>query len=306
MRLRRNRAARRRPPVDFLYKATAESLADRLSDIQRGFPLALDLGCHSGELAQALATAPPGRAGAAAQVEALVQADLAPGLAAQADRATGWPALAADEEALPFGAHTFDLVLSNLSLHWVNDLPGSLLQIRTALKPDGAFLASLLGGETLNELRSVMLEAELAVTGGVSPRVSPVVDLREAAGLLQRAGFALPVADAERLTVTYDNAFALLADLRGMGETNAANNRNPAPPPRGFWPEVARLYQQRHAGSDGRIVATFHVVYLLGWAPHDSQQRPLRPGSAKTRLAEALGTVEVPAGEQAGPGASKA
>ena len=301
VRLRRNRAARQSNPVDFLFKATAHSLVDRLLDIQRDFPLALDLGCHGGEVSRALEGASSGELSGTHGVGTLVQADMAPAFARRAAQGTGRPAIAADEEALPFGAGVFDLVLSNLSLHWVNDLPGALWQICTALKPDGAFLAAILGGETLHELRAVTMEAELALTGGASPRVSPVADLREAAGLLQRAGFALPVADSDRLTVTYDTAFGLLADLRGMGESNAGINRNPAIPPRALWPEVARLYQQRHAGPDGRIVATFEVLYLLGWAPHEDQQQPLRPGSARSRLADALGTVEVPAGEKPAP-----
>lgn len=298
VRLHRERAARQAEPVDFLFRATADSLVDRLGDIQRDFPMALDLGCHGGEVARALAAA----AHETGRIGHLVQADMAPGLARRAALATGRPSLAADEELLPFGPGAFDLILSNLSLHWVNDLPGALWQIREALKPDGAFLACLLGGETLRELRQVAMEAELALTGGASPRLSPVADLREAAGLLQRAGFALPVADADTITVTYDNVFGLLADLRGMGETNAGVNRNPAVPPRTFWPEVARLYHERFAGADGRIPATFQAIFLLGWAPHESQQQPLRPGSARSRLADALGTAEISTGAEAAPG----
>lgn len=298
VRLHRNRAARSAAPVDFLLRTAASSLVERLQDIKRDFALALDLGCHWGEVAEALAEAGGFDSGAGTRIAALVQTDMAPRMARRAAEANGWLTLATDEEALPFSAQTFDLVVSNLSLHWVNDLPGALWQIRTALKPDGAFLATMLGGETLHELRVILMEAELVVTGGVSPRVSPVVDLREAAGLMQRAGFALPVADSDRVTVTYDSVFGLFADLRGMGETNAGINRNLAPPPRRFWSEVARLYQERHAGTDGRVKATFQVISLLGWAPDDSQQRPLRPGSARSRLADALGTVEMPSGEK--------
>jgi SAM-dependent methyltransferase len=301
VRLHRERAARRTAPVDFLFRATAEALVDRLCDIQREFPAALDLGCHGGEIARALDEAPE----AAGRIGRLVQADMAPGLARRAAAETGRPGVAADEELLPFAAGSFDLILSNLSLHWVNDLPGALWQVCAALKPDGAFLAGLLGGDTLWELRQVVMEAELEVTGGASPRLSPVADLREAAGLLQRAGFALPVADADTITVTYDNAFGLLADLRGMGETNAGINRNPAVPPRAFWPEVARRYQERFAGPDGRIPATFQVISMLGWAPHETQPKPLRPGSARGRLADALGTTEVPTGDKAAPGRPK-
>ena len=302
VRLRRNRAARRCDPVDFLYKATAGSLVDRLHDIQRAFPVALDLGCHGGEVSGALneaaGTAAPSFGSGPLRIGTLVQADMAPDMARRAACATGQPTVAADEDVLPFGGGTFDLVLSNLSLHWVNDLPGALWQIRTALKPDGVFLAAMLGGETLHELRAATTQAELALTGGASPRVSPVADLREAAGLMQRAGFALPVADADRLTVTYPSVFGLLADLRGMGETNATVNRNAAIPPRALWPEVGRLYHERHAGPDGRITATFQVIYLLGWAPHASQQQPLNRGSARSRLADALGTIEQPTGDR--------
>lgn len=301
VRLHRERAARRAEPVDFLFRATADGLVDRLCDIQRDFPTALDLGCHGGEVARALDAAPE----ASTRIGRLVQADMAAGLARRAAAQTGRASLSADEELLPFAAGSFDLILSNLSLHWVNDLPGALWQVREALKPDGCFLAGLLGGDTLRELRQVVMEAELELSGGASPRLSPVVDLREAAGLLQRAGFALPVADADTITVTYDNAFGLLADLRGMGETNAGANRNPAVPPRAFWPEVARLYHERFASPDGRIPATFQVISLLGWAPHEDQPKPLRPGSARGRLADALGTREIPAGDKAAPGRPK-
>ena len=189
-----------------LLREVAERLADRLDDINRRFPLALDLGCRGGTLARTL----KGRGG----VETLVQSDLAPEMAARA-AGTGRPALAADEEFLPFGAEAFDLVLSCLSLHWVNDLPGALVQIRHALKPDGLFLAALLGGETLTELRQALLEAELEVEGGASPRVSPFADLRDLGGLLQRSGFALPVADLDSITFEYETPFALVRDLGG-------------------------------------------------------------------------------------------
>ncbi|HZD24669.1 MAG TPA: methyltransferase domain-containing protein, partial [Alphaproteobacteria bacterium] len=206
------------------------------------------------------------------------------------------------EEALPFQPGSFDLVLSALSLHWVNDLPGALLQIRGALKPDGLFLAAMLGGDTLMELREALLLAEMELTGGASPRISPMADLREAGALLQRAGFALPVADSDRLTLTYAEPFSLLRELRGLGEASAGGSR-----PRGFarralFEAAARIYHERHAGPDGRIPATFEVLYLIGWAPHESQQRPLRPGSAAQRLADALDTEEHSAGDQADPG----
>ena len=272
-----------------LLREVAERLADRLEDINRRFPLALDLGCRSGTLARTL----KGRGG----VETLVQSDLAPEMAALA--AGGGPALAADEEFLPFGVEAFDLVLSCLSLHWVNDLPGALVQIRHALRPDGLFLAALLGGETLKELRQALLDAELEVEGGASPRVSPFADLRDLGGLLQRAGFALPVADLDSLTLDYENAFALAQDLRVLGETNAVAAQRRGASRRETLLRAAALYQARQGRPDGRIAASFQVLYLTGWAPHASQQQPLAPGSARARLAAALDTEERPAGEAA-------
>ena len=286
VRLHRERAARLLERHDFLLREVAERLLDRLEDTTRRFPAALDLGCHSGELGRAL----NGRGG----VELLVQADLSPAMA----RRAGGLTVALDEEALPFAEASFDLVLSNLSLHWVNDLPGALLQARQALKPDGLFLAAMLGGETLHELRAALLEAELEVEGGAGPRISPFADLRDAGGLLQRADFAAPVIDRDQITVTYPDALALMRDLRGMGETNAAHTRRHGFSRRGTLLRAAALYAEHFARQDGRIPATFQVIYLTGWAPHESQQKPLRPGSAKRRLAEALGTRELPAGDK--------
>ena len=194
----------------------------------------------------------------------------------------------ADAEALPFAAGSFDLVLSLLDLHWVNDLPGALAQIRHVLRPDGLFLGALLGGETLSELRAVLLAAEAEVSGGASPRVAPKVDLRDAGALLQRAGFALPVADADTLTVSYPNALALMRELRGMGEGNAVAGRSRRFTRRAVLLRAAALYEERFADADGRVPATFQVLYLTGWAPHDSQPRPLHPGSAQASLARAL------------------
>jgi SAM-dependent methyltransferase len=285
VRRRRDRAAPGLGEHGFLFDHVAAMLADRLLDISRRFPRALDLGCHDGAMARALVDTD--------RIDTLVQADLSPALARSA-AANGRPTVACDEELLPFGADSFDLVLSTLSLHWVNDLPGALVQIRQSLRPDGLFLAAMLGAGTLAELRSALTEAETEMLGGASPRLSPFADLRDAAGLLQRAGFALPVADAETVTVSYENAFRLFADLRGMGETNAGLNRNPATPPRGFWPAVAARYAERFAEPDGRIPASFEVLFLAGWAPHDSQQKPRPRGSATRSLAEALGTVERP------------
>lgn len=298
VRERRDRAARGLAEHDFLLREVAERLADRLADVRRDFPTALDLGCHSGILARTL----EGRGG----IRTLVQCDLSPAMAAHASvmsRASGKspPArivtLAADEEALPFAPKSFDLVMSCLSLHWVNDLPGALLQIRRCLKPDGLFLAAWLGGETLRELRACWMEAELGEEDGAGIHVSPFADVRDAGALLQRAGFALPVTDAERLMVRYGDAFSLMRDLRGMGETNATVVRRRSVTRRRTLARMAALYDSRFA-EEGRIPATFDIVYLTAWAPDESQQKPLRPGSAAARLADALDTVERPAGDK--------
>jgi SAM-dependent methyltransferase len=278
VRRHRDRAASRLAGHDFLLREVGERLADRLGDIRAQFPLALDLGCHDGTLGSVV--------GSRGGIETLIQCDLSPAMAARA--AAVGPALAADEELLPFGPASFDLVLSNLSLHWVNDLPGALLQARQALKPDGLLLAALLGGATLTELRAALTEAEIAERGGAAPRVSPFAELRDAAGLLQRAGFALPVADLDTVTVTYPDAVALMRDLRGMGEANAALGRDRRPATRSLVARAAAVYQQRHGDEAGRVAATFQVLFLTGWAPHESQQKPLRRGTAQRRLADAL------------------
>ena len=292
VRRHRERAAGTLSAHDFLLREVAGRLAERLDDVTRRFPLALDLGCHDGALGRALA----GRGG----IETLIQADLSPAMARKASEA-GRPALAADEEALPFAEASFDAVFSLLSLHWVNDLPGALIQVRRALKPDGLFLAALLGGETLKELRAALIAAEAEVEGGASPRVSPFADVRDLGGLLQRAGFALPVADVDDIAVSYPDAFKLMADLRGMGEANALSDRRKSLSRRATLMRAAELYAERHAGADGRVPATFQVIYLTAWAPHGSQPKPLAPGSARSRLAEALGSEERPAGDKADP-----
>ncbi|MBT6884509.1 MAG: methyltransferase domain-containing protein, partial [Rhodospirillaceae bacterium] len=203
-------------------------------------------------------------------------------------------------ETLPFGTAIFDAVLSNLSLHWVNDLPGALIQIRHALKPDGLFLASVFGGDTLKELRACLYDAEIAIEGGLSPRFSPLIDVRDMGNLLQRAGFALPVVDAEQITVSYDNPLKLMHDLRNMGEANANKDRRPGFSRRATLLKACELYLEKFAGPDGRIPATFDILTVTAWAPDPSQQKPMQPGSAQSSLAEALGTDEIPGGEKAG------
>lgn len=283
---RRERAAARLHDHDFLYREVADRLADRLDDVRCHFPLALDLGCHTGTLAAVL--------GDRGGIETLVNCDLAPRMAAAAPP----PAVVADEELLPFAAGAFDLILSVFSLHWVNDLPGALAQIRRALRPDGLFLAAMPGGQTLKELRQVLADAEIAHEGGLSPRVSPFVDIRDAGNLLQRAGFALPVADAETIKVSYQDPLRLIADIRGMGEANAAIERRRQFTRRTTLLDALARYRDLHADDDGRVPATVQVIYMTAWAPDPSQPKPLRRGSAKSSLAAALATPH----NLAGPG----
>ncbi len=192
------------------------------------------------------------------------------------------------QEILPLQPNTFDLAVSGLAFQFVNDLPGVLAQIRRALKPDGLLLAAMLGGDTLTELRQSFAAAEAECEGGVSPRVAPFADLRDVGALLQRAGFALPVTDVDRVVVRYDNAFALMQDLRRMGATNILVERRKTPTRRTTLVRMAQIYSERFADADGRIRATFDVIWLSGWSPHESQQKPLRPGSAKASLADAV------------------
>ena len=290
VRRHRSRAARNFADHDFLFRAAAERLADRLDDIKRDFPLALDLGCHTGLLGGLLG----GRGG----IETLVQSDLSEAMA-RAARGAGRPAFAADEEFLPIARGSLDLVISCLGLHWVNDLPGALIQLRRALKPDGLLLVSLLGGETLNELRQSLSLAEIEVEGGAGPRVSPFADTSALGGLLMRAGFALPVVDSERITVTFAAPEKLMEDLRGMGESNAVNERRRSFSRRATLAAAARIYREIHADGDGRIPATFEIITLTAWAPDASQPQPMPRGSADFSLADAVGPA---AADPAEPG----
>jgi SAM-dependent methyltransferase len=273
LRARRRRAAAL-GPVTFLIDRVAEDFSDRLATVLRRFELAVDLGTPTDAVRRALA--------ASGKVDRIIAADM----------------IAADEEALPFRDGSLDLVVSALALQFVNDLPGALIQIRRALKPDGLLLAALVGGDTLTELRDAFAAAEAEIEGGVSPRVAPFADLRDLGALLQRAGFALPVTDVDRLTVRYASPFALMHDLRRMGATNALVERRRRPLKRATLARMAEIYCERFADADERIRATFEIVWLSGWAPHESQQQPLRPGSAQHRLADALGTREISAGDK--------
>ena len=278
---RRARALKNFSDHDFLFEWSKNQISDRLMDVTRNFDLALHIG---------------GRCPISSKhskINHLWTMDITD------QNADGY--IQASEEFLPFATQSLDMVMSNLCLHSVNDLPGTLLQIRQSLKPDGLFLASMLGGETLHELRQVLTDTELELYGGISPRISPFADKPQMGDLLQRAGYALPVVDSDIITVTYDNVFKLFADLRGMGESNTILARNKTPVGKEFFMRAAQLYHERHSEPDGRIVASFEVIFLLGWAPHQSQQKPLKPGSAKHSLAEALGTNEITAGEDSTP-----
>lgn len=273
IRANRNRAAQGGSGNDFLHQWAARALSTRLFDIKCAFPLGLCLGAVAAENFYGHA-----------KIGTLVTMDMAENPLAGK---SGF-LVQGDEEFFPFAAECFDLVISPLVLHTVNDLPGALLQIRQSLKPDGLFLAALLGGETLYELRQAMTEAEMSVRGGISPRIAPFADKPQTGDLLQRAGFSLPVVDSEIVTVTYENALKLMQDLRLMGEGNAISRRDKTIPPRAMFMEAARLYQERFADADGRVRASFEVIFLIGWSPHESQQKPLKRGSATHSLAEFL------------------
>jgi SAM-dependent methyltransferase len=281
LRVRRLRAAAL-GPATFLLERVAEDFADRLATVLRRFERAVDLGTPTDAIRRVLAAS--GKVG-----DIIAAGSLAEG-----------PdfAVVADEEALPFKDVSLDLVVSALALQFVNDLPGTLIQIRRALKPDGLFLAALAGGDTLTELRQAFATAEAEIEGGISPHIAPFADLRELGALLQRAGFTLPVTDVDRLTVRYVSPFALMEDLRRMGASNPLIERRRRPLKRATLNRMADIYCERFADGDGRVRATFEIVWLSGWAPHEGQQQPLKPGSAKRRLADALGTREISAGEK--------
>lgn len=273
--LRRSKVRKTFESYDFLHKWTDKVLAERLTDINRTFEHAIQLGT--------LYSAPELR---------------------KSDKITHFQTLDAeyadiigDEEALPLKTGSIDLITSILDLHSINDLPGTLIQIRRALKPDGLFLGALLGGETLYELRESLQHAELELKGGISPRVFPFADKQQMGALLQRAGFALPVVDSEIITVTYDNIFKLMHDIRGMGENNIISERNKVNPGKKMFFKAGEYYKTHFVDNSDRLQASFEIIFLIGWAPHESQQKPLKPGSADVRLAEVLDTKEIKTGE---------
>lgn len=264
IRQKRNRCASDIKEEGFLFDWSAKEIQSRLEDIKRDFSCSLNIGARGA-------------------LDTTYTIDLAENLN---------PDIQADEELLPFASNSFDLITSNLSLHATNDLPGTLIQIKNTLKPDGLFIATLFGGETLYELRQSLQQAEMELTGGINPRVAPVADLQQMGALMQRAQFSLPVIDSEKITVTYDNIFKLMLDLRAMGENNTLIERSKNLSSKTLFAKANEIYQQNFSEPDGKIQATFEVIFLLGWAPHESQQKPLRPGSAKNRMADALKSTE--------------
>jgi SAM-dependent methyltransferase len=277
LRTRFERAHRRaRPGATFLMDSVVADLVERLAGVERRFPIAIAAGGHTAGLAEALLAS--GRVGRVFRLEQTRNAF---------DGRV--PGLVADEEALPLAPGSIDLLVSALALQWSNDMPGALIQIRQALRPDGLFLAALTGGRTLGELREALVAAETELTGGASPRITPAAEVRDLGALLQRAGFALPVADRDVLTVRYGSALELLADLRAMGVTNSLVERERRPARRRLFLRAADIYAERFSDPDGRIRATFEIISLSGWAPHESQQQPARRGSATVSLADVLG-----------------
>lgn len=259
----------------FLLDIAAQELAERLSVVERHFDAAAEL--HGGTGIAARLALASGKIGGIERVE--TSASFA---------GPGQAVTIASLEDVPLQPASVNLVLSPLSLHLVNDTPGALVRIRRALKPDGLFLAAIPGAGTLSELRDVLLAAEAELMGGASPRVIPFVDVRDMGALLQRAGFALPVVDVETYTARYDSLFPLMRDIRAMGMANPLSGRSRRPVPRALFVRAAELYAERYSDPDGRIRASFSIIYASGWAPHESQQQPLKPGSAKMRLADAL------------------
>ncbi|MGH6866441.1 MAG: class I SAM-dependent methyltransferase [Methyloceanibacter sp.] len=287
LRSRRARFAGDIEKRQFLLAYVAREMAERIQIMLRPFPRALDLGAYRGLLGRTVAELP--------SVEEMIYAESAFELAALCPR----PALVCDEDLLPLKETSLNLIVSGLALHRVNDLPGALIQIRRALAPDGLFMAAVLGARALTELRSALLEAEAEIEGGASPRISPFGDVRDYGALLQRAGFALPVADADIVTVAYPSPRDLMREVRALGGGNVMLARSKSPLPRGTLELAEAIYRERHGTPDGKVTATFEIVFMSGWAPDPSQPKPLKPGSAAARLADALGTTEHAAGDKA-------
>jgi SAM-dependent methyltransferase len=287
---RRARAAARFSDYSFLKHAIAEDVCDRLEAIKRDFPTVLELSAQGGVFLREARARPD----LASRLGFVVQSDLA----AQCLPYIGAARAVLDEESLPFAPQSFNLVVAAGGLHWVNDLPGLMVQVRELLRPDGLFIGAMFGAGTLRELRECLLTAEVELVDGAAARVSPFADAQDLAGLLQRAGFSLPVSDSDTRLVRYRSPARLLDDLRGMAETSALADRPRRPLRRAVIARAMELYAERFADPDGKVRATFNVLTATGWAPHESQQTPLRPGSAKARLADVLGVVERSAGQK--------
>lgn len=287
LRRRRARFAAEIGEREFLISHVASEITERVEIMLRDFPRALDLGAYHGLLGARVAALP--------SVGAMTYAESVFEYAVRCPR----PSLVCDEDFLPFADKSFNLIVSGLALHRVNDLPGSLIQIRRALAPDGLFMAAVLGSGALIELRECLLKAEEEIAGGASPRVAPFGDVRSYGALLQRARFALPVADAEDFTVLYPSPRALMNEIRALGGGNVLMARAKAPLSKATLARAEALYRERHSTKDGKVKATFQFVFMSGWAPDKSQQQPLKPGSARTRLADALKTEERSAGDKA-------
>ena len=266
----------------FLKGRESNQLLERLADTSREFDRALDIGAHDGQACEALCES--------GKVKEIIALESSPRML-ETLQSRGFETVTSDSEILAFPTASFDLVTSILALHWINDLPGMLSQVRQVLVPDGLFLGCLFGAGTLSELRAALIDAESEITGGISPRLSPLPGLQDMAGLLQRAGFALPVADVERVTVRYSHPMKLLQDLKGMGEQAAFAPRQGQvrrPLSRRILARMSEIYMDRFQDEDGKVRATFEIVWLSGWAPHASQPKPLKPGSGKVSLADAV------------------
>ena len=283
VRRRRERASAGYHQADFLKKRVLEDISDRLASTGRTFERALCLGGYSTQTKEILGPF----------CGDLIETDFAQGR-------VGEGGVVADEEWLPFKDESFDLVVSPLALHWVNDLPGSLIQINRAMKPDGFFVGVLAGGASFTELRQSLLRAASELTGGAEMRVSPFADAADMSALLQRAGLALPVSDRDRLTIRYDTIFDVMRDLQALGETHAPAQGLGRPLRRDVLMRAAQIYASEFADADGRLRVTVDLIWVTGWAPHASQPKPKRPGSAKVSMAEAVGAKELPAGDKAG------
>lgn len=289
IRSRRDRFSAHIKDYNFLHNWAGEQIADRFEDIKREFPCSLFMSprCDNNVT---------NKIKNAAGITYPLAMDLSAGML---DHYSDNKFLG-DEEFLPIKKNSLDGVISILNLHTINDLPGALIQINRALKADGVFIGSMFGGETLFELREALNHAEMKIKGGISPRVAPFADKQQMGALMQRTGYALPVIDSELITISYDSIFALMKDVRFMAEGNAVSARSKTMTSRSIMMEAAKYYAENYSEADGKIFATFEIIFVIGWAPHESQQQPLRPGSAKQSLASALGTEEIKTGIQTG------